>query len=185
MKTILSLVLFLSFLCLATTASAQSKKQSFKVAGECGMCQKTIEKAAKAAGATSAAWDVDTKLLTVSFKSTATNTAKIQKAIADAGYDTPGFTATEEAYKSLHACCQYERAGSPAASCCASDGCKQTGCMSNGKCAPDQSCCKEGGCATKACCTKSDDRGATLKPAACCVPAAACCAPAAPCCAKA
>ncbi|HEV7783121.1 MAG TPA: heavy-metal-associated domain-containing protein, partial [Chitinophagaceae bacterium] len=70
---------------LVTTASAQTTTETFKVSGNCGMCKTKIEKAAKEAGAKSAEWNADTKNLTVIFKSSTTNTAKIQESIAKSG----------------------------------------------------------------------------------------------------
>ena len=103
--------LFLSFLLIAITSVgfAQAKSESFKVSGECGSCKKKIESAAKKAGASYAAWNVDSKELTIKYNSTSTNTAKIQKAIAAAGYDTPDYKASDDAYNKLDGCCQYER----------------------------------------------------------------------------
>jgi periplasmic mercuric ion binding protein len=155
MKTVFSFVLTFILLFVASASFAQAKKESFKVAGECGMCQKKIEGAAKKAGASFASWDTDSKVLTIRYSSTSSNTAKIQKAVAAVGYDTPKFKATDAAYNSLHDCCKYERAGDAATSCCESAKCKETACMKDGKCAPDMSCCKEGGCSDKACCKKS------------------------------
>ena len=43
---------------LATMSFAQkTKTETFKVSGNCGMCEKKIEKAAKSAGATYAEWN--------------------------------------------------------------------------------------------------------------------------------
>jgi len=105
--------LLLSFLLIAITSFgyAQTKSETLKVSGECGSCKKKIEAAAKKAGASYAVWDVDSKELTVKYNSTSTNSAKIQQAIANVGYDTPEFKATEEAYNKLDDCCQYERTG--------------------------------------------------------------------------
>lgn len=101
---------FLSFMLVSVFSFAQtSQKQTVKVWGECGMCKKTIEKAAKQAGATTADWNVDTKILTVAYNDKQTDISTIEKSIAAAGYDTNNFTASDEAYKKLHSCCQYER----------------------------------------------------------------------------
>lgn len=97
------------FITIASIGFAQSKSETLKVSGECGSCKKKIESAAKKAGATYAVWNVDSKELTVKYNSSSTNSAKIQKAIADVGYDTPDFKATDEAYNKLDGCCQYER----------------------------------------------------------------------------
>ena len=104
-----SLILSFIFISIASFSFAQTKTETLKVAGECGSCKKKIESAAKKAGASYAVWDVDSKELTIKYSSTSSNSAKIQKAIAAVGYDTPDFKATDEAYNKLDGCCQYER----------------------------------------------------------------------------
>jgi periplasmic mercuric ion binding protein len=156
MKAHKFLLLSFLFLCFSFMAVAQTKSEKFSVSGECGTCKKKIEKAAKAAGASYAMWDVDSKVLTVKYNSTSSNTAKIQQAVAKAGYDTPGFKATDEDYNNLDGCCQYERtAASASTSCCDDKKCEDAKCMKDGKCEKDMSCCKDSGCDTKACCKKS------------------------------
>lgn len=128
--------------CMALTATSFSQKlktETFKVSGECGMCKKKIEKAAKEAGASYALWNKKTKMLKVNYSVLSTSATSIQQKIADAGYDTPGFKATDEAYNKLDACCQYDREVSKT-NCCAS-GCE----MKDGKCT-DEAACKEKGC---------------------------------------
>lgn len=88
---------------------AQSKTESFQVSGNCGMCKTRIEKAAKEAGAKEAAWDADTKQLTVTYESSLTNTAKIQQKLADVGHDNPGFKTSDDVYNKLPGCCKYDR----------------------------------------------------------------------------
>jgi len=105
-----SLLLSFLLLSIASLCFAQTKSESFKVAGECGSCKKKIESAAKKAGASYAVWDVDSKELMIKYNSKSTNTAKIEKAIAAVGYDTPDYKASDEAYNKLDDCCQYERA---------------------------------------------------------------------------
>ena len=69
---------------MATTSFAQkTKTETFQVSGNCGMCETKIEKAAKAAGATYAEWNKDTKIITVKYNSSSSNLAKIQKSIAE------------------------------------------------------------------------------------------------------
>jgi hypothetical protein len=89
-------------------ATAQSKTEEIKVAGNCGMCQKHIEAAAKKAGATAAKWDKKTKVLKVSFDASKTSDDAIQKSVAAAGYDTEKYAGDEKAYSDLDECCQYE-----------------------------------------------------------------------------
>jgi hypothetical protein len=157
MKTLQIFLLSFLFLSFSAIAVAQTKSEKFKVAGECGTCKKKIEKAAKAAGATYAVWNVDSKQLAVKYNSTSSNTAKIQQAIANAGYDTPSFKATDESYSKLDECCQYERSSASAAqSCCDNEKCASAQCMKDGKCAKDMSCCKDSDCSSKDCCKKSE-----------------------------
>jgi hypothetical protein len=157
MKT-LQTIFFALFITFTTVASAQTKSETFKVSGECGMCKKKIEGAAKQAGATYAEWNTDTKVMTVKYNSSSTNKAKIEQAIAGVGYDTQSFKATEDAYSKLHECCKYERNGTETAaahSCCDDEKCTKTACMKDGKCTPDTACCKEAGCDKKDCCKKA------------------------------
>ncbi len=106
MKNISLIFIFI----IATTVTSFAQNTSkIKVAGNCGMCKKNIETAAKAAGAMTAAWDKTTKVLTVAFDATATSKDKIEIAIANAGYDTEHQVASTEAYGKLDECCQYER----------------------------------------------------------------------------
>lgn len=114
---------------IATTSFSQkTKTETFQVSGNCGMCEAKIEKAAKAAGATYADWNKDTKIIIVKYSSTSSNLAKIQKSIADAGYDNVGVKSTNEAYDKLHACCKYDRATvSEKMDCCKDGKCTKEG----------------------------------------------------------
>ena len=170
MKKISLFSLTLLFAVCTTTLQAQNKTESFAVSGNCGMCKSTIEKAAKSAGATSAIWDEATKQLTVTYKSSTTNTAKIQEKIAAAGYDNAGMKASTSAYEKLHACCKYDRGTEVAkASCCADEAtCKdhksgsKEDCCKGGICTKPghegKDCCKDGACTKsgdgKDCCKK-------------------------------
>ncbi|MEI9808918.1 MAG: heavy metal-associated domain-containing protein [Bacteroidota bacterium] len=141
----------------------KTKTETIPVSGNCGMCEAKIEKAAKEAGASNAEWSRDTKMLTVKYNSSSTNAAKIQQAIANAGYDTRDFKTTDAAYNKLHACCQYDRTESAKEDCCKDGKCSKPG--HNGKdcCqSADQKmdCCKDGKCSKpghdgKDCCKKS------------------------------
>ncbi len=105
MKNIFLLIGFI--LTIQIAVKAQTPTQ-LKVAGNCGMCKSSIEKAAKSAGASTASWDMDAKLLTLVFDGK-TNLDKIETAIAAVGYDTEHKTATKAAYDALHECCKYDR----------------------------------------------------------------------------
>jgi hypothetical protein len=152
MKTLRIYSLYTLFLTIAALSLSQesfaqkTKTETFNVSGECSMCKKKIEKAAKEAGATYAVWSEKTKLLQVSYNVNGTNASAIQQKIADAGYDTPQYKATADAYNALPECCQYARENKQA-SCC---GIKCE--MKDGKCA-DPATCKDKGCCggTNAC----------------------------------
>lgn len=85
------------------------KSEVVKVYGNCNMCKKRIEKAANIKNKVYAIWDTETKLVTISYDSVKTNLPDILKRIALAGYDSDMYRASVDAYKKLHACCQYER----------------------------------------------------------------------------
>jgi outer membrane receptor for ferrienterochelin and colicins len=78
-----------------------------KVFGNCEMCKGRIEEASKGKGVKSAIWDVDTKLLTLIYDPSSTNTEKVQQRIADAGHDTELRKAKDWVYKQLPDCCLY------------------------------------------------------------------------------
>ena len=90
---------------------AADKTEKFKVKGNCGMCEKRIEKAALSVdGVSKADWDKETKKLAVIFDDTKTSTDKIEVAVAKVGHDTPKHKASEEVYSELPGCCKYDRA---------------------------------------------------------------------------
>lgn len=134
------------------------KKENIKVWGECGMCKKKIETASKQAGAVTADWNEDSKVLSVSYNTNKTSATKIQQAVAGVGYDTKDIKATDGAYNKLPGCCKYERAANAttaaATSCCGSEkACsKDAACCKDGKCdktnsaCADMTACKEKGC---------------------------------------
>jgi periplasmic mercuric ion binding protein len=166
-----------------TGKQAAVKTSTFKVWGNCGMCKKTIEGAAKNSGATFASWNTDSKLLTVKYASAKTSVDKIQKSVANAGYDNVKYNAADEAYNELHECCKYDRktATTEAKACCVKDGkctgdkdcCKKMdgkadccangtcsaegGCCANMKCEKGEGCCKKEGSVAKSDCCKGGD----------------------------
>jgi hypothetical protein len=159
--------LLLSALMSVSLVMAQSVTERFQVSGNCGMCKSKIEKAAKAAGASSAAWNEDSKELVVSFDSGNSSVAQIQQKIAEVGYDNAGARATDAAYDKLHGCCKYERTAAVASpACCKGGVCSKSSeknCCKNGKCTASpkkEECSKDDKCAKgsdckKSCCSKS------------------------------
>jgi len=93
-----------------TQADGTTMTTKFKVFGNCGMCEKRIEKAAKIEGVSMADWDVDTKILTITFDEKVVKPSKVHQAVAAVGHDTELVRADDAVYAKLHACCQYERA---------------------------------------------------------------------------
>ncbi len=92
------------------TVDASLTTITFAVSGNCGMCQRTIETAAKSlTGVQQASWDADAQTITVSYDEASASVDTIKETIAAAGYDTAGVRASDEAYSALHGCCQYER----------------------------------------------------------------------------
>lgn len=112
MKTkVLSLVAM--FVLGTFTVFAGEKTEKFKVKGNCGMCEKRIEKAASLVeGVQSADWNKESKMIEVKFDDTKTSTGKIEMAIAKAGHDTPHHKAKDEVYDKLPGCCKYDRSES-------------------------------------------------------------------------
>jgi copper chaperone CopZ len=87
----------------ATTATV-------KIYGNCGMCEKTIEKAGNLNKVATVDWNKETKMATLTYDSKKTNQDEILKRIALAGYDSDSFLAPDDVYANLHGCCQYDRA---------------------------------------------------------------------------
>ncbi len=112
MKKVMSGMIIM-FLMGTMSLFAQNKTEKFEVRGNCGMCEKRIEKAAKSVdGVTAADWDQKTKMAEVTFDQSKTGLHKIHMAIAKAGHDTDMHKASDEAYKKLPGCCKYDREGS-------------------------------------------------------------------------
>lgn len=118
MKTIKLLVAMLFTLATFQTAFAQKKNiktATFKVYGTCIQCKNRIEKALDDMGTYKADWNIETKMLTVSYDSTKLSKSIISKKIVSVGHDTEEFQADESTYNSLPKCCYYERYVKPVA----------------------------------------------------------------------
>lgn len=151
MKTYKQFFTFAFLFFISTALFAQTKNDTIKVNGECGMCKKKIEKAAKASGAASASWSPETKILLVSYNAKNTTSDKIQKAIAGVGYDTEKYKASDDAYNALDECCKYERkvvtATADDKKCCGDENCcKNAEACKDKDCCKDKQVCKEKGC---------------------------------------
>jgi copper chaperone CopZ len=111
MKSI-KILMAITVLLSGTACNAQiknSKTETVKIYGNCGMCETTIEKAGSKKKVAKVDWNKDTKMATITYDATKTNQADILKRIALAGYDSDSFLAPDDVYAKLPECCQYER----------------------------------------------------------------------------
>lgn len=104
-------LLIVAMLVFATSIFARAEKtETFKVAGNCGMCEKRIEKAAMSVeGVSEADWDSEKQSITVVYDESKVKLEDIENAIAKVGHDTEGVKADDKVYDKLHGCCKYER----------------------------------------------------------------------------
>ncbi len=105
-KIILSLAILIAFV--ACSSISNSKTESFKVWGNCGMCKKTIEKALDSKGI-KGDWNKKTKIISVTYDSLKYTNQQVHKVICASGYDTEKCKGDDNAYNNLHECCKYER----------------------------------------------------------------------------
>ncbi|WP_188050973.1 DUF3347 domain-containing protein [Flavobacterium sp. GP15] len=95
-----------------TISSAQIKNsvtENVKIYGNCGMCEKTIEKAGNLKNVATVDWNKDSKMASISYDSKKTSQDEVLKRIALAGYDSDTFLAPDNVYNELPGCCQYDR----------------------------------------------------------------------------
>lgn len=112
MKRIVLLVLacLFSLTMVAQEKKSKNKKVVIKVAGNCGMCEKRIEKAAYSVkGVKDAEWHVDCQDIHLVIDETKCSAEDVAKAIAAVGHDTGKIKADDAVYEKLHGCCNYER----------------------------------------------------------------------------
>ncbi|TDG34924.1 DUF3347 domain-containing protein [Pedobacter changchengzhani] len=101
-------VMSLSFIsCYAQIKNA--KTETVKIYGNCGMCEKTIEKAGNIKNVSNVDWNKDTSMATLTYDAKQTNQDEILKRIALVGYDSEQFLAPNDVYNNLHGCCKYDR----------------------------------------------------------------------------
>lgn len=95
---------------IAILSIADSETETFKVYGNCGMCEKTIEGSLKdVKGVEKADWNKETKMMEVTFNPKKITLMEIKEKIAGVGYDMDDVRSTKDTYESLPGCCQYER----------------------------------------------------------------------------
>lgn len=112
MKKIILVVLIMlaGFTMQAQEKKNKNAKQNIEVKGNCDQCKKRIEKAAYGVkGVKSAQWNADNQALSLIVDETKCSADDVRKAVAKSGHDTDKVKATDEDYKNLHHCCQYDR----------------------------------------------------------------------------
>lgn len=112
MKLTSNILVAITVLLSFTSCNAQIKNattETVKIYGNCGMCEKTIEKAGNLKDIAKIDWNVDTKMATITYDTKKTNQDEILKRIALSGYDSDKFLAPDDVYNNLHGCCQYDR----------------------------------------------------------------------------
>ncbi len=109
MKARLFSLLLITILITCHIQAQDLKKASVAIqtSAQCEQCKERIEKAlAFEKGIISSNLDLETKIVTVSFKTSKTSPETIRKAIAAVGYDADDVRADVEAYEALPGCCK-------------------------------------------------------------------------------
>ncbi|MGG9963719.1 TonB-dependent receptor domain-containing protein [Ferruginibacter sp. SUN106] len=113
MKTKLYFLILLLFFS-AGISNAQNNKPitkdtsvSFKVFGACEQCKARIEGVVKGRGVKKANWDVDSKILSLTYNPSQISLDKIENRIVAVGHDLENKKAKDNVYKELPSCCHY------------------------------------------------------------------------------
>jgi glucan biosynthesis protein len=109
LKNIMMTIVLLLSVVIGHAQIKNSKTETIKITGNCGMCKSNIEKAGSVKKVAKVVWNEETKMATITYNPQKTNVEEILKRIALAGYDSAKFQATDDAYNNLHGCCQYDR----------------------------------------------------------------------------
>jgi Cu(I)/Ag(I) efflux system membrane fusion protein len=92
---------------LLSSCSSKDSKAEFYVRGNCGMCQERIETTLKGTkGVSSATWNVESKMASVSYDSTVISAAKLEEVVANAGHETKKATTPAAVHDALPECCK-------------------------------------------------------------------------------
>lgn len=103
---LLAVVVF-SFSSAYSQANIKDSSVSFKVFGNCIECKQRIENALKLKGIDSAEWNVQTKMLALTYDPSKIDLKKIRSKILAAGHDLETAKASDAVYNTLPSCCRY------------------------------------------------------------------------------
>jgi copper chaperone CopZ len=106
-KTILSALATLLLGAMAFIMPPNKATVTFKVFGNCGMCKNRIEAALDKPGITKAVWNIESKMLTVTFNTKKYEEIQLHNLVAAVGHDTEKVKASDKAYADLPECCLY------------------------------------------------------------------------------
>ncbi len=108
LSTILTVMIIISVT--MTVRSQEQKKEetiTIKTSAVCGMCKERIEEGMSfEKGVKEVSLNVQTKMLTVTYKTSKTDPEKLRTAVTKIGYDADDKTADAKAYEKLPACCK-------------------------------------------------------------------------------
>ena len=102
-----TLLFLFALLCSVQVQAQGSVKLEFTAKGCCPMCEDRIVAALDVPGVRAVEWDQFKEKAMVVYKPKKISEDRIQQLVADAGHDTDLYTATDEAYNGLEACCLY------------------------------------------------------------------------------
>ena len=102
-----SLLFLFTLLCSVQVQAQGSVKFEFTAKGCCPMCEDRIVAALDVPGVRAVEWDQFKEKAMVVYKPKKISEDRIQQLVADAGHDTDLYTATDDAYNGLAACCLY------------------------------------------------------------------------------
>ena len=109
-----NIIIISLFSILTMNAWAQKETVKIETSAQCEMCKERIEEEMQfTKGVTAANLDVESQILTITFKSKKTNLDKIKRAISLIGYDADEILADEKAHDKLPKCCQNPDFGKP------------------------------------------------------------------------
>ena len=102
------LLVSLSFVAVSCVTWAQgSLKCEFTAKGCCLMCEDRIVTALDVRGVRAVEWDQSKEKALVVYKPKKISEERVQQLVAEAGHDTDLFTAPDDVYNGLAACCLY------------------------------------------------------------------------------